>query len=162
VLTTSRLLTHLRERSIRDVDIARVLGVPESRTGNPSLKLEEAARLIEHFRLEDDVSAIAPMSLSAKVAANIQQLREAQHLSRPQLAQRCRPSTTPQQIERLEKGKRRLSLDWVERLAHGLDVDPALLISGSPAEPGGTSREVVSELARAVALSARTGSNQLS
>lgn len=59
---------------------------------------------------------------------NIQIIRERQKLSRPELAALVRPVTTGQQIERLEKGQRKLSLDWVEKIARALHVNPLQLI----------------------------------
>ena len=37
--------------------------------------------------------------------------------------------TTPQQINRLERGDRRLTTEWMERVASGLDVHPTELIA---------------------------------
>jgi transcriptional regulator with XRE-family HTH domain len=68
--------------------------------------------------------------LATRISENIWRIREAKGLSRTQLAQRCDPVTSSQQIERLEKGERRLTVDWIERIATALDVDPAELIAG--------------------------------
>lgn len=68
--------------------------------------------------------------LAGRIAENIWRIREAKGLSRTQLAQRCSPVTSSQQIERLEKGERRLTVDWIERLAGALGIDPAELIAG--------------------------------
>ena len=67
--------------------------------------------------------------LADRISGNIRRVREAQGLSRTQLAQRCNPVTSSQQIERLEKGERRLTIEWIERLAIALDVDPGELMS---------------------------------
>lgn len=69
------------------------------------------------------------MQLSKKVASNIRSVREAKNLSRRQLGERCRPPTSWRQIEKLERGERRLTLDWVERIAVGLGLDPLQLLS---------------------------------
>lgn len=53
-------------------------------------------------------------------------LREAKGWSRPQLAERM--GTSAQQVERLEKGQRRLTQDWMERAGRALDVEPAELL----------------------------------
>lgn len=50
----------------------------------------------------------------------IQQLREAKGWSQAELAQRT--GTTGQQIGRLEAGKRKLSVEWMTRLAAALEV----------------------------------------
>lgn len=36
--------------------------------------------------------------------------------------------TSPQQVERLEKGMRKLSQDWIERAAKALEVEPAVIL----------------------------------
>lgn len=68
--------------------------------------------------------------LATRISKNLWRIREAKGMSRTQLAQRLVPVTSSQQIERLEKGERRLTVDWIERLAKGLGVDPAELIAG--------------------------------
>jgi transcriptional regulator with XRE-family HTH domain len=67
--------------------------------------------------------------LADRISQNIRRVREAHGLSRLQLAQRCNPVTSSQQIERLEKGERRLTVEWIERLANALDVDPSELMA---------------------------------
>jgi transcriptional regulator with XRE-family HTH domain len=54
--------------------------------------------------------------------------------------------TSSQQIERLEKGERRLTVDWIERIAKGLAVDPGELIAG-PSQQFTMTEEVASEVA---------------
>lgn len=61
------------------------------------------------------------------VSNRIQALREARGWSRPALAQRA--NTSPQQIERLEKGARRLSDVWLNRLAPLFDMEPWQLLA---------------------------------
>ena len=58
---------------------------------------------------------------------NIQALRESRGWSRPELARRM--STSPQQVERLEKNQRRLHQDWIDRAAAAFGVSPAAIIS---------------------------------
>lgn len=58
---------------------------------------------------------------------NLMQLRKSVGWSRPQLAERMGTST--QQIEKLEKGLRRLTLDWIERAAAALNVPVAAVIT---------------------------------
>ena len=53
---------------------------------------------------------------------NIQALREAKGWMRPELAKRM--GTSPQQIERLEKSLRKLSLDWIDKAATAFGVHP--------------------------------------
>ncbi len=57
---------------------------------------------------------------------NIQVLREARGWSRPELGRRM--GTSGQQIERLEKGQRKLSQDWIDRAADALEVDAATIL----------------------------------
>lgn len=60
----------------------------------------------------------------------ISQLRRAQGLTLQQLADRV--GTTNQQISHLEKGRRKLSIDWMERLAAALACQPFELLSAPP------------------------------
>jgi transcriptional regulator with XRE-family HTH domain len=68
--------------------------------------------------------------LATRISENIKRLREARGWSRPQLGLRMRPPTSGQQVEKLEKGERRLTVDWIERVAKALQIDPAELIVG--------------------------------
>jgi len=58
---------------------------------------------------------------------NIERLREARGWKRPELAKRM--NTTPQTIERLEKGHRSLRPVWIDRAALAFGVEPAEIIS---------------------------------
>lgn len=90
--------------------------------------------------------------LAAKVSANIARLREAKGWSRPALAAKVRPATSPQQIERLEKNARRITVEWIERLADALEVDPLDLILSGGAQPALVlSEPVADEAARTFA-----------
>lgn len=40
--------------------------------------------------------------------------------------------TSPQQVERREKGMRKLSQDWIERAAKALEVEPAVILMTEP------------------------------
>lgn len=91
--------------------------------------------------------------LADRISENIWRIREAKGVSRIQLGQRMNPPTSSQQIERLEKGERRLTVEWIERIAYGLGVDPSELISGKSDEHIMTPEvadEVALELARIV------------
>lgn len=68
--------------------------------------------------------------LEGRIRENMRALREAANLSRPQLAALLQPPTNYQQIEKLELGERRLTIEWVERIAKALRVDPVMLVSG--------------------------------
>jgi phage repressor protein C with HTH and peptisase S24 domain len=63
---------------------------------------------------------------------NIQLFREARGWSRPVLAQKM--GTTPQQIERLEKGQRTLRQEWIDKAASAFEVDPAQIITPQEGE----------------------------
>lgn len=63
----------------------------------------------------------------------IQTLREARGWSRPELGRRM--NTSGQQVERLEKGQRRLTQDWIERAASALEVQAVAIISEAPTPP---------------------------
>lgn len=68
----------------------------------------------------------------------IKELRRARGLTLQKLAEKA--DTTNQQISRLERGERRLTTDWMERLGHALDCDPAALM-GAYSTPPPTTRE---------------------
>ena len=55
--------------------------------------------------------------------------REGLHLSRAALARQA--NTSPQQIERLENGKRRLTPAWAQRIGPHINVPPVRLIFGA-------------------------------
>jgi len=96
--------------------------------------------------------------------ARLREIRKSKGLTLQQVADRVQPEgTTAQTIGRLETGARTLSVDWVQRIAEAMDIDPAellalpqggdLLVSGR-VKPGG---EVVlrDEGVLALRLSAR-------
>jgi phage repressor protein C with HTH and peptisase S24 domain len=58
---------------------------------------------------------------------NIARFRAERGWSRPELAKRMK--TTPQQIERLEKGQRTLRQIWIDRAADAFEMPPAAIIS---------------------------------
>ena len=67
VLNSTQLLARLSDREIKNVEIARVLGIPESRVsemraGNRRIKLDEAVKLVQAFKLEGDGSAAAEIT----------------------------------------------------------------------------------------------------
>lgn len=107
------------------------------------------------------------MGLADQVAANIKGVRLAKGLSQDKLAKRCNPPTVYQQIDKLESGERRMTLDWVERIAVGLGVDPVQLVSGEASPDGGVqftlSEQVANEVARVQAniLSDCTGDDSV-
>jgi phage repressor protein C with HTH and peptisase S24 domain len=58
----------------------------------------------------------------------IRALRIARDWSQEQLASAVRPKTSQPQIDRLERGERRLTQEWMARIAAALHVDPAALL----------------------------------
>ncbi len=68
----------------------------------------------------------------------IRQLRKQYGLSQQELAQRI--GTTGQQVGHLEAGRRKLTQDWMERLAAGLDCGPAELFGSLDTPVGGPVR----------------------
>lgn len=94
--------------------------------------------------------------LAVLIRQNIMRLRERRGLSRPQLGARLNPPTSGQQIEKLEKGQRALTVDWIERLASALDVDPAALVAGESGEFTLTP-QVADEVARSLGRVALKG-----
>ena len=68
----------------------------------------------------------------------IQALRKQKGLSQRELAERI--GTSGQQVGNLEAGRRKLTQDWMERLAAGLGCGPADLLSGPSAPLPGAPR----------------------
>lgn len=102
---------------------------------------------------DTDLSRHATRMLADQIRANMIRLRESKGWSRPDLGKRCRPATSGQQIEKLEKGLRGLDIDWVERIGRALGVDPAVLMVGNSAQYTLTEQvadEIALELARFV------------
>jgi hypothetical protein len=67
VLNTTQLLARLKEVGARNVDMARVLGLPDSRipeifSGKRALKLEEAVKLVEAYNLDSMDEPITPLT----------------------------------------------------------------------------------------------------
>jgi phage repressor protein C with HTH and peptisase S24 domain len=62
----------------------------------------------------------------------IQELRKKQGMTLAQLAEKT--ASTPQQIGRLEKGERRLTTDWMEKIASALNVLPEDLMTDNHGE----------------------------
>lgn len=67
----------------------------------------------------------------------IRDIRKEKGMTLADLAEACRPPTTPQTIGRLETGMRNLSIKWMDRIAAALGVDPATLVrsEGNAARP---------------------------
>lgn len=66
VLNSTQLLARLADLEVKNVEISRVLGIPESRVsemraGNRRIKLDEAVKLAEAFQLEEG-GATAPIT----------------------------------------------------------------------------------------------------
>lgn len=66
-------------------------------------------------------------SPAMEAGEKIAELRGRRGWSRPELARRM--ATTPQQLERLEKGQRRLTMDWLQRAAVALETDVTTLVA---------------------------------
>ncbi len=59
---------------------------------------------------------------------SIRAMRRAKGLTLEEVAARCQPPTTAQTIGRLETGTRTLSIDWLNRIAAAIDVEPRDLL----------------------------------
>lgn len=59
----------------------------------------------------------------------IREVRKAKGLTLQDVADRCSPPTTPQTIGRLETGARTVSVEWLNRIADALGVDPSQLVT---------------------------------
>lgn len=58
----------------------------------------------------------------------IREIRKAKGMTLSDLAAACDPPTTAQTIGRLETGMRNLSIKWMDRIGHALDIDPEVLV----------------------------------
>lgn len=58
----------------------------------------------------------------------IREVRRARKMTLQDVADRCRPPTTPQTIGRLETGARTVSVGWLNRIAAALDVEAGDLV----------------------------------
>lgn len=81
----------------------------------------------------------------------IRQVRRARGMTLDDVARRCRPTTTPQTIGRLETGTRTVSIGWLNRIAEALGVKAEDLISGG----NGAELEVAAVLGQAGATAPR-------
>jgi transcriptional regulator with XRE-family HTH domain len=59
----------------------------------------------------------------------IREVRRARRMTLQDVADRCRPPTTPQTIGRLETGTRTVSVGWLNRIAAALGVDASDLVT---------------------------------
>ena len=73
----------------------------------------------------------------------IRAIRQAKGLTLADLAAACDPPTTAQTIGRLETGMRNLSLNWMNRIAAALAVDPATIVGAEAGERA----QIIAELA---------------
>ncbi|MXO59496.1 helix-turn-helix domain-containing protein [Altererythrobacter salegens] len=64
----------------------------------------------------------------------IRDVRKQKGMTLAEVAEACDPPTTPQTIGRLETGMRNLSLDWMNRIAAALGVEPEMILKGEEAE----------------------------
>ena len=111
------------------------------------------------FRCIANAGAFAkcPDMLGKRVGERIKAERKSRGWSQTELANRCRPKTVYQQIDKLESGERRLTLDWLERIAAALGVEPAVLLGAQPAQPMFLSQPVANEIAQTLAEVALEG-----
>ena len=97
--------------------------------------------------------------LAKEIGANIQSARKLRGWSLQKLAAKIEPSTSYQQLGRLETGDRPLTLDWIERIAKALEVEPIELLAPGSATPRGPQaihldEQVAVEAARSLAAAA--------
>jgi len=64
----------------------------------------------------------------------IRDVRRARRMTLQDVADRCRPPTTPQTIGRLETGTRTVSVGWLNRIAAALDVETGELVQSPDRE----------------------------
>ena len=74
-----------------------------------------------------------PWVLADNARKSMKRMREAKGLSYAELARRVK--TSAQQIERLEKGERKLTLEWIERIAPHLASEPFEMVASDLERP---------------------------
>ncbi len=67
------------------------------------------------------------------VINRIRDVRKEKRMTLAEVAAACDPPTTAQTIGRLETGMRNLSLDWMNKIAAALGVEPEMLLKGNQA-----------------------------
>jgi transcriptional regulator with XRE-family HTH domain len=72
--------------------------------------------------LSNVVPIIRPQSLAVTVGTRIRKVRKARGLTLKDVSQGM--GTTMQTLQRLEVGTMTLSVEWIEKIANALDVDP--------------------------------------
>lgn len=61
--------------------------------------------------------------------SQIREIRRAKGLTLADVGARCQPPTTAQTIGRLETGMRGITVDWLNRIAMALEVEPSTLVT---------------------------------
>lgn len=93
--------------------------------------------------------------LAKQIGGNIKAARKARGVSLEKLAAKIEPKTSYQQLSRLESGDRTLSVEWIERIAAAMEMDPLKLVvpERSTAEPQTVrlDEQVATEAAQVVA-----------
>lgn len=95
--------------------------------------------------------------LGRAIGENIKAARKSRNLSLEKLAAKVHPPTSYQQLSRLEQG-RMLTIEWIERIATALDMEPMELIRSEALDLNlELSEQVANEVARTLTLVARDG-----
>lgn len=101
--------------------------------------------------------------LAKRIGQNIKAARLAKNDGKgwplEKLAARITPPTSYQQLSRLESADRPITIEWIERIAKALGVDPVSLVVGRCEEPRGfhLDEQVAAEVARTLAAVALQG-----
>lgn len=98
--------------------------------------------------------------LAKQIGGHIKAARKAKGWSLETLAAKVSPPTSYQQISRLEKGSRALTVQWIERIATAMRVDQISLIAPDkgPSLPSfHLDEQVADEIARTLAVVALQG-----
>lgn len=61
--------------------------------------------------------------------SQIREIRRAKGLTLADVGARCQPPTTAQTIGRLETGMRGITVEWLNRIAQALEVEPSTLVT---------------------------------
>ena len=103
---------------------------PQPVSGNPYYRFTNLV-IVYLAKMTDMVQEVFTNLVNVKMRNNLLQARLARGLSQQELADRA--ETSGQQISRLEKSERRLTMDWVRRLSRALGCTDAEILGLLPA-----------------------------
>jgi hypothetical protein len=138
VLDTDELLARLKEKGIRNIDIANALGLPDSRIPeikrkDRKLTLDEGAKLVRAFGLEPSPAEVAPLPAPV-LRLVVRYLAEELGSRSPESALEELTADVRAFAEYVSDPKRRRSLDAAEAFFQALRFRRRASVSAAPPE----------------------------